>query len=484
MSLYVNDLTAAAPGFFRDNPAAFGIPAKYFQTELPNLVKNRLSTSPGESGSALISSAPNIPTRLFDSGAIVVGMASINNIIESIECISGYSAEGGAYDPIVIKELAQRYITSQSELPSPSLTSPIAITSIDRVAASPERPQWGYESLVPTLESDYNTSPIVPELFPSSIPLSRSVREAVTACQWNCMVAKSVGLAGHSMIWNAFMSLIPVLMITAESHSIPSQGISSTLPETSSLNYAMETLCELLVELIDCGDCQHFVICCEILRNVDIHFTTNPHVSPHKDHSHSSSSQHGHPPTSEKSTKSLWKSLQQTIGELRVREGYVAYLELLFKLGLYQISNAIIVRSTDKYITQLSQQGVIIRSSCAQCSKEINADSMTSTSTNPTTSSASTTSNSSRTMSIWCLKCRKCVDVCSLCQQPVKGLLKWCQICGHGGHPECMNRWFSLQEVCPTGCGHKCHPNGGVAEGNVSGVVSVNPSPCCMSSKK
>lgn len=501
MGLYTNELTASAPSYFQDDPAAFGIPSKYLQTEPPNLVRNRLSTSPGDGVTATsISTQPSAPLRSFDSGAIVVGMASINNIIESIECISGYSAEGGAYDPIVIKELAQRYITSQSEIPPGSSPSPVAITSTGlhhRNISPPVRPEWGYETFVPSCAPGYDDStPILSELFPSSIPLSRSVHEAVNACQWNCLVAKSVGLAGHSMIWNALMSLIPVLMISAESHSTSSQGFTSTLPETSSLNYAMETLCELLVELIDCGDCQHFVICCEILRNVDIHFTTHDHIPHHDDdHSHRpepASSSHyvpsqSMPPSSEMAKKSLWKSLQQTIGELRIREGYVAYLELLFKLGLYQLSNAIIVRSTDKYITQLSQQGVIIRSSCAQCSKEINVDTTggstsSAASSSNSTASSSSTSNSSRMMSIWCLKCHKCVDLCSLCQQPVKGLLKWCQICGHGGHPQCIFKWFSQHEVCPTGCGHKCQPNGQCSE--VIGNSSGNASGGCLLSKK
>lgn len=261
------------------------------------------------------------------------------------------------------------------------------------------------------------------------------------------------------------MSLIPAAAIAFDPEPSKGFGASSSLPLTScSFNYAVETLCDLLIELIDCGDCQHFVICCEVLRQIDksnsnstlpLHNTHPHHTHPHNPQSTSSSSSTTTmTPTTvsssvnhiDQSTNTnhgtLWKNLLHIIGEMRVREGYVAYLELLFRLDLHQIANSIIVRSTDKYITQLSQQGVIMRSSCAQCGKELNIDNLSS----PTSLIAS----------IWCMKCQRCVDLCHLCQQPVKGLLNWCQVCGHGGHPSCVKKWYEKFEMCPSGCGHKC----------------------------
>jgi hypothetical protein len=434
-------------------------------TDCPPPARTKFGTSPQESAPSSLLSTP-LPSpsaaHSFRPGAIVVGMASITNIIESIECISGYSAEGGAYDPIVIKELAQRYLTSSEEThltnsPSPTAVTSAAVTRPAFFASDHDRAPWGYESLgLGRGEEDPAQS--LAEVLPTSIHLPKSVHEAVNVCQWNCHIARSVGLAGHSMIWNALMSLIPVITLSTDSSVCFSQGSSSTQPESSSLNYAMETLCELLIELIDCGDCQHFVICCEIVRNIDGRHST-PDLDPLSPHSAASPL---HDPCHQPK-KSIWKSLQQTIGEMRIREGYVAYLELLFRLDLYQISNSIIFRSTDKYITQLSQQGVIVRSSCAQCGKELNADS-----TGP-----SSTQLSSRITSIWCIKCRKCVGLCHLCQQPVKGLLHWCPVCGHGGHPDCVKKWFERFETCPSGCGHKCsshyHP--------VEEAVSLSPSP-------
>ena len=38
----------------------------------------------------------------------------------------------------------------------------------------------------------------------------------------------------------------------------------------------------------------------------------------------------------------------------------------------------------------------------------------------------------------------------------VRGLLAWCQGCGHGGHLRHIKDWFKKYRNCPTGCGHKC----------------------------
>lgn len=62
-----------------------------------------------------------------------------------------------------------------------------------------------------------------------------------------------------------------------------------------------------------------------------------------------------------------------------------------------------------------------------------------------------------------CKHCRRRVGMCFLCHQPVTAIYVWCPGCGHGGHLECAIQWFGgtefepPQEVCPTGCGHKCN---------------------------
>jgi hypothetical protein len=125
------------------------------------------------------------------------------------------------------------------------------------------------------------------------------------------------------------------------------------------------------------------------------------------------------------------------IGDMRVREGYVAYLDMLNRLQLHTAASDIVKNSNDQYLMQLSRQGVIMRSSCGKCGKEV----------------GETISSSG---SGWCSKCKKCVDLCIFCHKPVFKILTWCPVCGHGGHVQCIDLWFSSNSVCPTGCGHKC----------------------------
>jgi hypothetical protein len=68
---------------------------------------------------------------------------------------------------------------------------------------------------------------------------------------------------------------------------------------------------------------------------------------------------------------------------------------------------------------------------CAKCGKEVAADQVSGNATAITT--------------IFCGKCRRSAGRCVLCQKPVLGLFRWCPICSHGGHKECIDEWFSRQ---------------------------------------
>ena len=46
---------------------------------------------------------------------------------------------------------------------------------------------------------------------------------------------------------------------------------------------------------------------------------------------------------------------------------------------------------------------------------------------------------------------------CVVCDtRRVRGLGWYCGRCGHGGHLDCMTRWFAQAACCPTGCGCRC----------------------------
>mmetsp|Transcript_6969 Transcript_6969/g.13319 ORF Transcript_6969/g.13319 Transcript_6969/m.13319 type:complete len:187 (-) Transcript_6969:1029-1589(-) len=124
---------------------------------------------------------------------------------------------------------------------------------------------------------------------------------------------------------------------------------------------------------------------------------------------------------------------------MRIREGYMSYLDMLDRLRLFSHANALISTSTDQYISQLSKSGVIMRACCAKCGKEV-GDSDVQTAVG----------------AVWCGGCKRCAGLCVLCQKPVTRLLLWCPICGHGGHSACLQQWFSEHLTCPSGCGHRC----------------------------
>jgi hypothetical protein len=193
----------------------------------------------------------------------------------------------------------------------------------------------------------------------------------------------------------------PVAALSAESSLVPLQ-LSDQLPDK--LPFGTELLGKMLLELIEGGDTQHFVLLCEVLRRAD----------------------------------GLDEAALQASGisDMRRREAYLAYFDLLSRLQLFCAANNIIKASDEEYISKISRQGVTIHTVCAKCGKETQEQG-----THP-----------------WCSKCRRCSSLCSLCHKPIKGLLHWCPVCGHGGHFECNQLWFKVKKknACPSGCGHNC----------------------------
>jgi hypothetical protein len=166
------------------------------------------------------------------------------------------------------------------------------------------------------------------------------------------------------------------------------------------LPFTLELIGQLLRELLEGGDVQHFVVAAEVLRSANVLSAVCAAAG---------------------------------ISELRLQRGYLIYLDLLTKLALFCEANDLIKASTDKYISTLNQLGVQVGLKCSTCNKELSA-----------------------TSTGWCERCSRSVSVCVLCHKPVKGLMHWCALCAHGGHLECTRKWFSQSDECPAGCGHGC----------------------------
>ena len=93
--------------------------------------------------------------------------------------------------------------------------------------------------------------------------------------------------------------------------------------------------------------------------------------------------------------------------------------------------------SNEEYISKMNLQGVSIHTACSRCGMEL----------------------PERVSSPWCSRCKRSAGLCSVCRRPVKGLLHWCPVCGHGGHLSCHKLWFTDNSTCPSGCGHDCCSN-------------------------
>ncbi len=101
---------------------------------------------------------------------------------------------------------------------------------------------------------------------------------------------------------------------------------------------------------------------------------------------------------------------------------------------------------------------------CGRCYKELPASS----SSNDTAASSASCSSSGRRGVVYCVPCKANAAHCSLCLQPVTtGMYLLCPGCAHGGHIDCLQRWYRGGENaegapphgrCPAGCGHVCFP--------------------------
>ena len=174
------------------------------------------------------------------------------------------------------------------------------------------------------------------------------------------------------------------------------------------LPFCAEILGFLLQELLDGGDCQHFVVLCEVLECADSDLLEQACVT-------------------------------SNISSMQRREAYLAYFDLLGRLKLFCAANKIIKGSKEDYISKITRHGVVMHTSCSTCGKELQESSLSS----------------------WCTKCNRSSSLCSLCHQPVSTMMHWCPVCGHGGHRACLDKWFARYNTCPTGCGHNCCNFGG-----------------------
>ena len=119
--------------------------------------------------------------------------------------------------------------------------------------------------------------------------------------------------------------------------------------------------------------------------------------------------------------------LDEIYTPLQRKKWLYSYLESLNQYELFVESAEIINSCSDDDIRQSNQKSTTFYLNCGSCGKP---------------------SNELSPLAL-CERCFKPMNNCAICEQLVKGIYTWCQICGHGGHINCMMEWFKDHENCP-----------------------------------
>ncbi|ORY37586.1 WD40 repeat-like protein [Rhizoclosmatium globosum] len=122
--------------------------------------------------------------------------------------------------------------------------------------------------------------------------------------------------------------------------------------------------------------------------------------------------------------------------DARVKEVWVSsYVDLLHRFKLWTPASHILSHCSIPSIQSRTQESTTFHTACGFCSKPI-----------PNAPQPG-----------WvCERCLAVTSTCGLCHGPVKGAFTWCFGCQHGGHLQCMAKWFERNRECCCGCGHVC----------------------------
>ena len=355
----------------------------------------------------------------FDlTGIITMGKVKISGFETArdiVETALERGAEAGPFDPAIVKLLAQNYRIG-GKWEEKVFNTTVAYTSSSSVTTSPE--------------------------MITDVGEFASTEFILDVCRHNKEIAIEAGLDGHALLWQSLKIIIPTLTQEENGKDL----------EHGSLTFARELLASILSELLDGGDCQHFVICCEMLYNGGIlkhqgsedllkekegdkaEYAPSYMSGPRATEGGESTTTSGDSSDSSKSGAEVLSSmLTSGIPSIRQKEAYYGYLSLLSRLRLFSHANVIVNRSLDSALQEMSRIGVIHRHSCSSCGRELEQE-----------------------HGNFCRKCHRTVGLCGICNKPVRGLFVWCPVCSHGGHATCVQNWFCVHKECPTGCGHNC----------------------------
>jgi len=113
-----------------------------------------------------------------------------------------------------------------------------------------------------------------------------------------------------------------------------------------------------------------------------------------------------------------------------------SYVDLLSRYELWNVMTEVIGKCGAPNVSYLNQVSTTMRVACGLCGQ------------NPG-------SKQLRNGHV-CDQHKQMPSKCATCNGVVIGVYLWCQKCGHGGHLYHVYDWYSKNEECITGCGHRC----------------------------
>ena len=231
-------------------------------------------------------------------------------------------------------------------------------------------------------------------------------------CRHNANVAKGLSQKALRQMWKTLATILDGSTLDG----LPTS--TSEVLANPMANLLTPTLSRLLVQRANAGDVVTCVTLCEVMDVIA-------------------------PPTAAGGSA---KSRIPNLSIALIREWYLTYIDLLQQMCLFTQAANLIKNCSDPVVGALNQQSTTIHESCPKCGKPLIDG-------NITGDAGSGRLSAQRV----CRSCRGRVGMCFLCHEPVNGIFVWCPGCGHGGHLEHALEWFGKNEVCPTGCGHKCN---------------------------
>ena len=249
----MNSLTASAPALYADDSSKFGMP---FGSQ--KLISDEIENA-------------NAAT-----GHVFVGLADIGGLENAADIRQIRGAEAGVFDPALMKILAKKYSLGEAGTGTGTLDS----------------------LYIPDSNSGDNES------------------DVARACRINLAVATQAGLKCRSAVWSTVLTLLPKHANSSFCSRSPAQSMktvqtaggansiqnssshgavidreqtisgsmsnnvnnnsndnvdnSSNWNEEEQVPFASELLGDILSELLEGGDCQHFTVLCEILRRAGL----------------------------------------------------------------------------------------------------------------------------------------------------------------------------------------------------------------------